>query len=140
MNKSVAGTFIAAAVLVVVSLSINFYGQSIVESQRLAGEGQFTAYDVCGSQLDPWEQASGIFGLMAFSTSIAGAMFWYREQDPIAEQSSILMLGERTATGTVRMAAPPKDAAIAKAHVDQSHERRHEDESLTPLERVIRGY
>jgi hypothetical protein len=140
VNKTVVRTYLAAVALLAVSLLIGLYGHYLFESQRFAEKGLFTVTDACFSPLDTWEQASGFIGLMAISVAIAGTMFWDREPDPIAEQSSILRLDERAPGQMMSVAAPLKRAVVVQAHVDESNARLHEEESLTPLERVIRGY
>jgi len=80
-------------------------------------------------------------GLLATSISIAGALLWDRETQPQENRASILGLDERAATRQmVREAAPQQKAFAANVHVGETGATAHEEESLTPLERVIRGY
>ena len=142
MSKTTARTFIAAACLLVVSLLINTYGERIFEGQPATVEGlpSYSIHDVCPAGVAPWERAAGLIALMAVSISIAGVMFWDREPQPMTEQASVLKLDGGATRRMARIATPLKSATTAPVYVNQSNARLHEDESLTPLERVIRGY
>lgn len=142
MSKTTARTFIAATLLLAASLAINIYGQRIVESPMMTEEGLplYTSCSHCSSERENWERAAALLGLLAISVSIAGAMFWDREAGPMTEQASLLRLDDSAARRTNRVAAPSKSVGIADARIIESTAHLREDESLTPLERVIRGY
>jgi hypothetical protein len=143
MKKPVTLTFIAAAVLFAASVTTYVYGQQMVLSQRLAEEdAQVFAMTACGfdPQLESWEKAAGLIGLLAASTFIAGGLLWDRETQSEAERLSILGINERRARRIARETAPCKCMVVEKTNSDVSATRLHEDDYLTPLERVIRGY
>jgi hypothetical protein len=140
MSKTTARTFIAAAVLLVACVATTLYRHHLAESRRYAGEEQFIMYDRFDTQLDSWERLSGLTGLLAFSVTVAGALLWDRDIYPRAQRGSILGLEGSTARRIVSVDAPLKNPAIAEAHTNESNAQSHEDEYLTPLERVIRGY
>jgi hypothetical protein len=142
MSKTTIGIFIVAAFLLVVSLAINILGRRIVESQLITAEGQqlYPRCDHCGTALDDWQQAASLMVLLAISVSIAGAMFWEKETRPVTGQASILKLNERRAEQSGTAAARRDSGVLAAIGIDESNTRLSEDETLTPLERVIRGY
>lgn len=140
MSKTTARTFIAAAVLLAACVAITLHEHRIVDDRISAGEEVFIMYDGFDMQLDSWQRLAGLTGLLAFSTTIAGAMLWNRELYPRAQRVSFLGLDERVGSPVVNVAAPFKGPAIAAAHTNESNSQSHEEENLTPLERVIRGY
>lgn len=146
MSQTTAQTFITATLLLVLSMTLYLYGHHVVESQIAEVDGMVPMYHYYDMQLEMWEKAAGWVGLVAFSVFIGGMIFWEREKQPIAEPASILRLNERAPGQMVEVAAPLPVALITAVHLDESNVRRQvvesssEDEYLTPLERVIRGY
>ena len=146
MSRTSVHTFITAAFLLVLSLILYLYGQSVVEREMIAGDGMvMMCGDYC-AQLESWDKAAGWIGLVAVSVSIGGVIFWEREARPIMEQASILRPNERAPGRMIEVATPLQSAVITEVHTDESSVRRHEEgcpsqnDCLTPLERVIRGY
>jgi hypothetical protein len=142
MSKTTACTFAAAVILLAASFAINDYGDYIIAAQRAAERGlsEFPVYyDDCNRGLNAWERASGLTGLLAISVSVAGALLWNRETQPETKRSSILGLNELTAGQIVRRVAQQNIVSIAATRIDESNAHLHEEEYLTPLERVIRG-
>jgi hypothetical protein len=115
----------------------NIYGR---RSMAAYEQSTFIIYDAYDMNLETWQQVTGLTGLLAISVSVAGALLWERETRPQAKRASILGLNETAAGRMVRAAAPQRKAVAAKAHVDRTVASLPEEESLTPLERVIRGY
>lgn len=145
MSKTTARTFIAGAVLLAMCVMIYMYGHRSVENQLIAAREalpQFSMDDYYPyyMELKTWEQAAAVIGLLGVSLSVAGAIKWDREMPPELKQSSIFGLNEQGARRIVRRAAPQNVVSIAAARIDESKKRLREEESLTPLERVIRGY
>lgn len=139
MSKTTTHTFTAAVVLFAACVAISVYGQRIAVDQIYAGDERFIMYD--GDMgLDSWERATILTGLLGVSVTFAGALLWNREIYPQAQRVSVLGLEERTEGRNFRTPLPLKCAAAAETNVDESSTCRHEDENLTPLERVIRGY
>jgi hypothetical protein len=143
MKKPVALAFIAAAILFLTSVTTYVYGQQSVLRQRLAAEDShlFTMTECdFDMQLDSWEQAAGLIGLVAASAFIAAGLLWGRETQSEAERLSILGINERRPRQIARETAPCKCMVVEKIKVKVSDARPREDDYLTPLERVIRGY
>jgi len=143
MTKTTALTFATAVVLLVAAVTFEFYGHYSVAKQRsAAGDSPgFIITDGHEMDLDAWEQAAGLTGLLAITVSLVGAMLWDREDPPKLARTSILMLDGAKAGPIVRATKPLKNrCATAELRVDESRRRIQDDESLTPLERVIRGY
>lgn len=145
MSKTTARTFILAAVLLAMCVMTYMYGHRSVENQLIAaGEAlppfSMDDYYPYYMELKTWEQAAAVIGLLGVSLSVAGAIRWDREMSPELNQSSILGLNEQATKRIVRSAAPQNVVSIAAARLDESNARWREEESLTPLERVIRGY
>ncbi|MDT4897810.1 MAG: hypothetical protein QOH25_2887 [Acidobacteriota bacterium] len=142
MSKTTALTFAAAAVLLAASFAINIYGHHSIAAQRAAErEQEFTMYCYdCDTGLESWERTAVLTGILAIAVSFAGVLLWDRETQPEAKRSSILGLNEQMAGRIVRRVAPQSIVAGAAARIDESNARLREEESLTPLERVIRGY
>ena len=141
MSKTTALTFTAAFLLLAVCVMASVCSLS-PESQMSAAdrEAQFIIYDGYNASLETWERLTQLTGLLAISVSIAGAMLWDGETQPQAKRASILGLDETAARRMVRAATPQGAAVAAKAHVDGIGASSREEENLTPLERVIRGY
>jgi hypothetical protein len=140
MSKTTALTFTAAIVLFLACMAVSQYGDRVTENQMSTPDGQFAMYDSDDIGLKTHERLAGLIGLLSFSVAGAGALLWNREIYPRAQRASVLGLEVRTGRRIIRMAVPRKIVAAAKIHVEDSRARLHEDESLTPLERVIRGY
>jgi hypothetical protein len=141
MSKTTGLTFIAAVILLAVCVAATLHRHRIVEDRISAGEAQFLMYDGFDVQLDSWERLAGLTGLLAFGVTLAGALMWDRETSSQAQWVSVLGLEERARRRTFRAAVPRKiTAAGAVIRVDESLACLHEEEYLTPLERVIRGY
>lgn len=146
MSQTTAHIFITAALLLALSLTLYLYGHHVVENQIIEGDGMMQMYHYYDLQLASWENAAGWFGLAAFSVFIGGAIFWERETRSIVEQASILRLDERWPGQMPRVDAPLPGAFTTKVHADENNVRRHQEASpseeqyLTPLEKVIRGY
>jgi hypothetical protein len=145
MTKTTARTFATAVVLLAASVTIELYGHYSVARQRIAAgySSGYTLYDVYDRyqmELETWNQAAGLTGLLAIAVSLVGAMLWDREDPPKPAQGSILMLDGIAGRRAVRARAPLETGLAAELRVDESCRRTHDDESLTPLERVIRGY
>lgn len=138
MSKTTARTFAAAAFLLAAAFAISIYGSHSIAAQRAAERERGFAmycYD-CDLELDSWERASVLTGILAIAVSFAGVLLWDRETQPEAKRSSILGLNEQTARRIVRRVTPQN----LVAGTDESNAHLREDEFLTPLERVIRGY
>jgi hypothetical protein len=143
MKKTIGLTFAAAAVLLATSIAIDFYGQHVVASQRAAMRDlqELAIYcDHCETGLESWDRASALVGFLAFSVSIAGWMLWHKEAQPQAGRSSILGLDDVAPRRIFSVAAPPKSVVSDEVYGGASSAVPLEDESLTPLERVIRSY
>lgn len=141
MSKTTARTFIAAAVLLAACVAITLHRHHLIENRISAGEELFIMYDGgFDMQLDSWERLAGLTGLLAFSVTIAGALLWNRDLYQQVQRVSFLGLDERARRRIVRVAAPFRSPAIAAAHTNESNAQSPEEENLTPLERVIRGY
>jgi hypothetical protein len=138
MSKTTALTFTTAIILFVACMAISLHGQRIAEDRMYAGNEQFVIYDG-DMELNSWERAAGLTGLLAFSVTIAGAMLWSREIYPRAQRVSVLGLERREGRRIPRPTAHLNSATAAEIHLDESCARLHEEENLTPLERVIRG-
>ncbi len=139
MSKTTALTFTAAVVLFAACVAISLYGPRLAVNRIYGAEKQFVIYDA-DMGLDSWERVAMLTGLLGVSVTIAGALLWERETQPRAQRVSVLGLEERAGRRILRTAVPRKSLAAAEIHVDESPARLHEEESLTPLERVIRGY
>ena len=145
MSKTTARTFLAAAVLLAVTAMIYIYGYRVIENQMAAAreaEPQLAMsdnYHMYFRELDKWERAAILTGLLAVAVSITGAILWEREMPSVAQQSSILGLNQQAAGRNVRRAAPQNVVAFMAPGPAESHTRLCEEDSLTPLERVIRG-
>jgi hypothetical protein len=144
MSKTTALTFVAAIVLFAACIVIGDYGARSVAQQRYAAEGAtpFMMFDEFDTELESWERASGLMGLMALSVLVAGTILWVRDEEPPhSKRVSILRLDERPPRQILTAPAPYNSAAGARARFDEGGAQpQHEMESLTPLERVIRGY
>jgi hypothetical protein len=141
MTKTTALTFVAAVILMIACVAISLHGQRLVQSRMYEENERFIIYDRYDMMLESWEKAAGLAGLLSISTLIAGAMLWGREMQPRAQQpGSVLGLDGRDGRRIVGSAASWKSAVIAEIRVDESCTRLHEEENLTPLERLIRGY
>jgi hypothetical protein len=141
MNKTIALTFTAAALLLAASFALNIYGHHAVESQRAAFRlnGLPTYYDHYETRLDSWERASGLIGLLAVSVTAAGAMLWHKEMWPQAGRGSILGLCGEAAKLTAGTMVPRNNTVGGEWRGYRNSAISHEEAHLTPLERVIRG-
>lgn len=138
MNKTIALTFTAAAVLLAASFAVNIYGDYVVESQRRDVPELRIYCDRCDTGLESWERAAGLIGLLSFSLTAAGAMLWHSEEQSMARQISVLGLEEKAARRIVRTPGTWNSVVALEIHVDGSRVPFREEEHLTPLERVIR--
>ena len=124
MRRAIALVFTAAALLMLGAVAAGIYNSEAFKAQQATAveAPRFSMYECydCGG-LEPWEQAAGIAGLVAVAMSIGGAMLCAPEPRP---PHRVSMLG--LCAGAPRRAARPQ--------------RLDDDEGLTPLERVIRGY
>ncbi len=122
MRRAIVLVFTAAALLMLGAVAVGIYNREVFEAQQAAaGElPRFSMYECyhCGG-MEPWEQAAGVAGLVAFAMSIAGVMLCAPEPQP---PHRVSMLG-------LHAVAPRRPARLP---------RPHDDEGLTPLERVIR--
>jgi cbb3-type cytochrome oxidase subunit 3 len=137
MSKTTALTFTAAFLLLAACVMTSVYAPR--NSARYEQEA-FIIYDGYDSSLETWERATQLTGLLAISLSIAGALLWNRETQPQAKQATILGLNEMSPGRMLRATAPQQTIVAAKPHIDGMIAPAQEEESLTPLERVIRGY
>jgi hypothetical protein len=140
MSKTTAHTFTAAVVLFLACMAISQYGDRLTENGMSTPDGQFVMYDAYDMGLKTHERVAGLIGLLSFSVAGAGALLWERDIYPRAQRASVLGLEGGAGRRIIRAAVPRKSMAAAKINVEDSGARLHEDESLTPLERVIRGY
>ena len=142
MSKTTALTFIAAFLLLSVCVMAGIYGPGIIESRLHATDGlwPYAIYSDHDPSFKTLDQMVLLTGLLAVSLSIAGAMLWDRETQPQARQASILGLDETALATMVRPTATRRTIVAANVHVDGISAPAQEEESLTPLERVIRGY
>lgn len=142
MSKTTALTFNAAFLLLAASVMAYVYSLNLIESQMSVAdrESPFIIYDGYHASLETWERVTQLSGLLAISLTIAGALLWDRETQPQAKQASILGLNEMSPGRMLRAAAPQQTIVAAKPHIDGTIAPAQEEESLTPLERVIRGY
>jgi hypothetical protein len=138
MSKTTALTFTTAIILFAACMAISLHGQRIAENRMYAGNEQFAIYDG-DIDLNSWERAAGLTGLLAFSVTIAGAMLWSGEIYPRAQKVSVLGLERREGRRIIRPPAHLNSATAAEIHLGESCARLHEEENLAPLERVIRG-
>lgn len=122
MRRSIVLIFAAAALLMVAAVALNIYGREIFEPRRAAAEGlpEFSMSECYSPELKPWEKASLACGWLSIALSTAGAMLWGTEL--CARRQHVLLLGGVAQVDPLRLPRP------------------HDDEGLTPLERVIRGY
>lgn len=137
MSKTTARTFIAAFLLLAVAVLAGVYGSSHIMTDK---PSTFIIYDGYNESLVTWESLTQVTGLLAIAVSVAGALLWDRETRPQAKQSSILGLDETAAGRMLRATVPRQTLAAAKAQTGEMSAAVDEEESLTPLERVIRGY
>jgi hypothetical protein len=137
MSKTTARTFIAAFLLLAAAVLAGVYGSSRIMTDE---QSPFIIYDGYDESLVTWESLTQVAGLLAIAVSIAGALLWERETRPQVKQASILGLNETAASRMVRAAATQQTIVTAKAHTVEMSAAIYEEESLTPLERVIRGY
>lgn len=140
MSRTTAHTFITAALLLALSITFYLYGHHLAERQMPAAEGMFTLHQCFDGQFDSWEKAGSWLALVGISVSIGGVIFWAREMQPIVERASILTLDIRGPGPITSTAAPLMSVDVPQAVIDEDRAAPDEDESLSPLERVIRGY
>lgn len=138
MSKTTALTFTAAIVLFAACVTASVYGHRIAAERMSTLDGYYTIYDA-DLGLDSWEQASVFTGLLGVALTFAGALLWDRETQSPAQRVSVLGLDGRAGRRIFRTAAPLKIVA-ATIQVDENCAQLYEEESLTPLERVIRSY
>ncbi len=139
MSKTTALTFTAAVCLFAACVAISLYGHRLAVNRISEAGEQFIMYDG-DVGFDSWERAAVLTGLLGVSVTMAGALLWDRETQPRAQRVSVLGLEESAGRRIFRMAVPRKRMTAAEIGVDESYARLHEEENLTPLERVIRGY
>ena len=127
MRRTIVLTFTAAALLIVAALALNSYGREIFEGERAAEESARYWMDECFGcrEMEPWEKAAGIAWLMALGVLTAGIKL---SADAPLPPHRVSMLGLRTV-------APGRVARAAAARLPSPHD----DEGLTPLEKVIRA-
>lgn len=139
MNKTIKLTFAAAALLMAMAMATHIFGYHSDAAQR-AAERMRRYCDHCETGLESWERASGLLGLLAVSVSIAGGILWDREMQPQALRRSVLGLDEIASRRAFRAAAPSKSVVAERVYVQGNRTHPMEEENLSPLERVIRGY
>jgi hypothetical protein len=143
MSKTTALTFTAAFVLFAACILIGDYASRSAARQGYAEDGapRYAMYDGYDWGLESLETPSGFMGLLAASVSVAGVIMWVREDEqPHATRASILKLDERRTRPRLNAPVHRNNMAGAQASSGESGAQPHEAESLTPLERVIRGY
>lgn len=128
MKKNIILVFAAAALMMAAAVALAMYGQAIFEAQLAAaeeaeGSARFVISECYDAQLGPWEKASLLCGLLSAALTAAGTMLWDAES--------------RAAWHYVLLPGPD---AGAPQRVAAHFQPARDDEGLTPLERVIRGY
>jgi hypothetical protein len=148
MNKTTALTFVAAVFLLAASLAMDIYGHESAAGRKYAARevSGYATYDDEDAEPGAWERASGLAGFLSLTLALVGAMLWDREDAPPHEaRRSVLMLDGCAARQVAGVSAPSKspeslrNTLAAGMPVCESSVRSPRDESLTPLERVLRG-
>jgi hypothetical protein len=128
MTRTIVLTFTAAVLLMAAAVALGAYGRDSFEHHRAAAEEvlPLTIYECFDCDLlNSWEKAADVTWLLALGVLIAGIKLSAAETQP---PHRVSMLGLH--------ASMPRRIVRADA---TRLPRLHDDEGLTPLERVIRA-
>lgn len=141
MRKTIVLTFTAAVLLMAAASTLELHGRNVYEYHMAAvGSPSFTWHEYHHPLLESWDRVSDVVWLLSLGVLVAGLMLSAAEPTP-PHHVSMLGLDAGARRRSVRAPSTAKSPVLSNVRAAaQCLPRDHDDESVTPLERVIRGY